>query len=134
MDAGLGAAGLICVAMGIAHETIGVVWVLPHVSKDHLPRTPFGPPSMSEAMVRVTWHVVTVFVLAAGGILTTLAVFEDADPRTVLLRWLAVMWLAATAMAGCVSPLRGRNLRRAMRLPVPVLWVIVSALCWFAST
>jgi len=48
-----------------------------------------------------------------------------------LLRWLAAMWLVATAMAVWVSR---RTVRHFWRLPVPLLWVVVAALCWMAST
>lgn len=133
MDVGLAIAGLICVTLALGHTTVGVVWVLPNLTEERLPSTPFGPPSMTVAMVRVTWYIVTVFVLALGGLLLTLAWAEDASPETLLLRWFAAMWLAATAMAVWVVPLRRRNLRNVLRLPVPLLWVVVAVLCWRAS-
>ena len=130
MNVGLVVAGLICVAMAFGHTTIGVVWVLPSLTEERLPKTPFGPPSMSVAMVRVTWFVVTIFVLGVGGLLMTLA-WDVSDPKTALLRWLAAMWITATAMALWVA---GRGVRNLWRLPVPLLWVIVAVLCWTAST
>src|SRR5918995_6102810 len=99
MDVGLAVAGLICVGLAIGHTTIGVVWVLPNLTKERLASTPFGPSSMTLAMIRVTWYIVTVFVLALGVLLIVLAWAEDADARTLLLRSFAVMWLAATALA-----------------------------------
>ena len=134
MDAGLGIAGLICVAMGLGHETIGVVWVLPSLTEERLPRTPFGPPALSRAMVHVTWHIVSIFVLAVGGLLLTLAWDATADPQDALLRWFAGMWLAATAMALWIARRGLRNPREFLRLPVPLLWVVVAVLCWAAST
>jgi hypothetical protein len=131
MDVGLLVAGIICMAMGFGHETIGVVWVLPGISKEHLPKTPFGPPSMSLSMVRVTWHIVTIFVLALGGAFITLAADDGGDAQAILLRWFAGMWLAATAMALWVIR---RSIRSSLRLPVPVLWAIVALLCWGAAT
>jgi hypothetical protein len=134
MDVGLAIAGVICVAMAIGHTTIGVVWVLPSLTKEVLPETPFGPPSMSVTMVRVTWYVVTIFVLVLGGLLMTLAWSPDADSKTLLLRWFAAGWLAATATAAGVAGRRLTNLRALVRLPVPVLWVVVAVLLWRAST
>lgn len=133
MEAGLGIAGLICVAMAIGHTAIGVVWVLPHVTEERVPPTPFGSRSTTVAMVRVTWFVVTCFALGTGGLLITMAAAEDPDPRTVLLRWLAATWAAATVMAFLVSPQSLRRPRAFMRLPVPALWVVVAVLCWTAS-
>jgi hypothetical protein len=134
MNVELGIVGLICVAMAIGHETIGVVWVLPSLTEEQLPRTPFGPPSLSLGMVRVTWHIVAIFVLTVGGILLTLAWDATADPKAVLLGWFAGMWLAATAMAGWVVRRDVRKPRSLVRLPVPLFWVIVGVLCWKAAT
>ena len=134
MNTGLGIAGLICIAMAFGHETIGSVWVLPKLDEERLPKTPFGPQSMTASMIHVSWHVVTVFVFALGGVFVTLAWVDATDPRTIMLRWFAAMWLAATATAAWVVIPRLRNLRSFLRLPVPVLWVIVAVLCWQATT
>ena len=137
MDIGLAIAGLISVALAFGHTTIGVVWVLPHLTEERLPGTPFGPSSMTVAMVRVAWFIVTIFALASGGLLINLAWDAAADPKVLLLRWFAAMWLAATAMAFWIS-WRGmrslRSLRNLLRLPVPLLWVVIAVLCWKAST
>ena len=135
MDVGLGIAGLLCLAMAVGHTVIGRVWVLPHVTEERLPRTPFGPRSMTLSMVRVTWYIVTVFVTGLGGLFITLAWSEDGiDPKTALLRWFAVMWLAAAVMALAISLPRLRSVRGLLRLPVPLVWVVVAVLCWLAST
>ena len=134
MDVGLGIAGLLCVALALGHETIGQRWVLPGLSEQSVSATPFGSRSMTVSMVRVTWHIVTIFVLSLGALLIILAWEPAADARTVLLRTFAVMWLAATAMAWWIAGRKVRSLRGVMRLPVPLLWVVVAVLCWVAST
>jgi hypothetical protein len=131
MDVGLTIAALISIALGLGHEALGLVWVLPKVTEGSLPRTPFGPPSLTERMIRVTWHIVTVFALASGGLLLSLAWAAAPDAKTLLLRWFAAMWIAATAMAFYVARPRPRQL---VRMPVPLLWVVVAVLCWQAST
>lgn len=130
MDVGLGIAGLICVAMAFGHATVGLVWVLPRITAERLQGSPFGPPSMTLGMLRVTWHIVTVFALASGGLLMSLA-WGHVDPETLLLRWFATMWVAAAAMAFSVGCSAARDL---LRLPVPLLWVVLAVLCWTAST
>jgi hypothetical protein len=132
MDAGLVVAGAACIAMAAGHETIGLRWILPTMTGNHLPRTPIGPPSTSASMIRITWHVVGIFAGAVGGLLLTLAL-TDSDPRAALLRWFAAMWAAATVMAVVVAPLRRRNATAAARLPVPLIWLVVAALCWIAA-
>ena len=134
MDAGLAVAGFICVVMAFGHQAIGTVWVLPSITEQNLPRTPFGPPSLSLAMVRVTWNIVTIFVAAIGAALLLLAWAPDADLRSLILRCFALMWVAATAMAMWVALSRVRSLKGLLRLPVPLLWIAVAILCWVAST
>jgi ABC-type amino acid transport system permease subunit len=133
MDIGLGIAGVICVAMAFGHQTIGLRWVLPHITEDRLPGSPFGPSRLSVHMVRVTWYIVTIFVLAFGVLLLTLAWDATVDTKTLLLRWFAATWLAAAAMALWVVREGLRNVRQFLRLPVPFIWVIVAVLCWKAS-
>jgi hypothetical protein len=134
MNIGLGIAGFICLAMAFGHTAIGVKWVLPSLTPETLPKTPFGPSSMSVSMVRVTWFIVTIFCLGIGGILIALSFDLSVDPKTLLLRGLAATWLSATVMALSIARRRVRSLRGLLRLPVPLLWVIVAVLCWVAST
>ena len=130
MTVGLAIAGLICLALAFGHTTIGLVWVLPGLAVERLPSTPFGSPLMTEVMLRVTWHIVTVFVLAVGTLLMTLAWAAPTDAETLLLRWLAAMFIAATAMVFCVARRRPRGL---LRLPVWSLWVVIAVLCWLGA-
>jgi hypothetical protein len=131
MDIGLGIAGLLSVALACGHEAVGFLAVLPMITERRLDRTPLGPPSLTVAMVRVTWHLVGLFVVTAGLVLITLAVAEDAEARTVVLRWTAAMWIAATALA--LWSVR-RKPAGILRLPVPLVWPVIAWLCWRAST
>jgi hypothetical protein len=130
VDLGLAIAGVTSVVLAVGHEAVGFVAVLPLVTEEKLPGTRFGPPPMTVALLRVTWHLVGVFVVASGGVLLTLAFGEDVDPKTAVLRWLAVMWLVATAIA--LWGVR-RNPRNVLRLPVPFAWPVIAFLCWNAS-
>ena len=134
MEIGLVVAGALCFLLGVGHETIGSVWVLPSLTDEVVPQTPFGSRSMTVSMIRVTWHIVTIFVLALGTLLMTLGWADIADPKGLLLRWFSVMWLVAAAMAFASAGRRVRSLRRMLRLPVPFIWVVIAALCWIAST
>lgn len=131
MNMGLATAGLICVVMALGHQTIGAVWVLPHLTEERVPRTPFGPSSMTVAMIRVTWYIVTIFALALGVLLLTLAWDTDLSPKRSLLRVFSVMWFGAAAMSLWFVRKRLRDL---LRLPVPLLWLLVAGLLWKAST
>ncbi len=116
--------------MACGHMTIGLVWVLPRIDPSALPTTPFGSRWMTQSMVRVAWHVVTIFATGVGGILLVIAIDPGAEAKVVLLRAFAVMWLAAALMSAVVARPAWRHVPR---LPVPLLWVVVAALCWRAA-
>ena len=103
---------------------------LPTLTERRFPATRFGPPSLTVAMLRVTWHLVGLFVFTLGAVLVTLALADEADPKMVLFRWTAAMWMTATAVA--LWSVRGRP-RNILRLPVPLVWPLIALLCWNAS-
>jgi hypothetical protein len=119
-----------CFLLAVGHATIGVRWVLPHLSKDRLRGTPFGSPSLTLNMIRFTWHIVTVFLLALAILLAVLALAPHADTKILLLRWLGALWLAATALALWNARRRPRSL---LRLPVPLVFMLVAAMCLIAT-
>jgi hypothetical protein len=123
-------AGISCAALAVGHWLVGR-WVLPGLTRERMPGTPFGPPSMTLGMVRFTWHIVTVVLVAFGTLLITLAWATDADPKTLLLRWFAAFWIVATATVFWVVR---RRPRAVLRLPVPVFFVVIAVMCWIAST
>ena len=129
MNAELMIAGLGCAVLAAGHAFIGRS-VLPGLRSYHLPATPFGPPPVTAGMLRFTWHIVTVVLLAFSVLLITLAWAGIADLRTLLLRWLAVFWLAATATSFWVA---GRRVRNMLRPPIPVLFAVIAVMCWVAS-
>lgn len=126
----LAIAGLGCLSLALGHAVVGR-WVLPGLSKLRLPSTPFGSGSMSVGMVRFTWHVVTMLLLAITVLLISVGWGPDTNPRTLLLRWLATFWLAVAVMGFWMARHRLTNL---LRLPVPLVNLLIAAMCWAAST
>jgi hypothetical protein len=131
MKVELAIAGLCCFLLAYGHTAIGRRWILPSLTDLDLRGTPFGPPRLTLGMLRFTWHIVSVMLAAFGILLTTLAWDSGADPKTLLLRWFAAFWLAATAMA--VWSARHR-LRSILRFPVPLFMFVIAVMCWAAST
>ncbi|HKF17984.1 MAG TPA: hypothetical protein VKF14_12430 [Candidatus Dormibacteraeota bacterium] len=131
MNVDLAIAGVGCAALAIGHATVGLRSVFPNLTKGSLPNTPFGPASMTLGMVRVTWHIVTVVLLAFSSLLLILAWAADANPKTLLLRWCAAVWLAVTGMMFWNARHRLRSL---LRLPAPWVSMVVAVMCWKAST
>jgi hypothetical protein len=67
MRPGLTIAALICVCLALGHAIIGLRWVVPNLTKERFPATPFGRPSTKASMMRFTWHDVTAQHLAFPG-------------------------------------------------------------------
>lgn len=130
MKAELLIVGLSFFVTAVGHATVGLRWVLRDLANQPLSGTPFGPPAMTHGMLRVTWHLVTLILVAFGTLLTTLASVPAIDSETLLLRWFTVLLLAAAAMMFWSA--RG-HLRNLLRLPVPVLMIIMAAMCWKAA-
>jgi hypothetical protein len=130
MNVELVIAGLGWFLLAFGHTAIGIRWVLPSLTAERLPSTPFGPPSFTLAMLRFTWYIVSVLLAAFGVLFTTLALASDANPETLLLRWVAAVLLAATALAFWNARFR---LRGIVRLPVPLVFVVIAALSFAAS-
>jgi hypothetical protein len=112
----LAIAALCCFALAFGHAAIGLRWILPSLGEWAPPRTPFGSARLTLGMVRFTWHAFSVLLLGFGVLLVTLAWAPGADPRTLVLRWLAVLWLAATALAVWSARRRPSSM---LRFPVP---------------
>ena len=106
-------AGAGCLLLALGHHTIGRRRDLPG------------------RMVRFTWDVVSLFLVAFAVLLVTLAWADDLDTTTFVLRWAAALWFAATARA--VWDVR-RHPSSLLRFPVPLAFLLVAALCWAAST
>jgi hypothetical protein len=131
MNLALAIAGLSCFLLAFGHTTIGLRWVLANLPKGSLPSTPLGPPLMTLVMVRLIWHLVGVLLVGFGILFMALALAPDVDPKTLLLRWAAAFWLAATALACWPARRRPRTL---LRFPVPLVFLVIAAMCWAAST
>jgi hypothetical protein len=131
MTVELAIAGLCCLVLAFGHTAIGLRWVIPNLTDRSLPGTPFGSSRLTLGMLRYTWHVVSILLVGFGVLLVTLALAPDADQRTLVLRWLAALWLAATALA--IWNIRRRP-STILRFPVPVLMLVIAVMSWAAST
>src|SRR5215218_3777044 len=109
MNLELAIAALGCFVLALGHMTIGLRWVLPNLTKGRLPSTPLGPPSMTLGMVRFTWQVVSVVLVAFGILFMALAWAPDVDLKTLLLRRRPAGTLAAARAASCVLRCRGSS-------------------------
>jgi len=124
-------AGLSCFVLALGHTGIGLRWILPRLSPRSLPATPFGSSRLTLGMLVFTWNVVTVMLVGFGVLAMTLAFAPGADTKTLLLRWLAALWLTATALAVWTTRRRPSSI---VRFPVPLIMFLISVMSWTAST
>ena len=83
-------------------------------------------------MIRFTWHVVTIVLLAFAVLPAALALARpEVDALTLVLRWCAAFWLAATALGSWNARRRPRVL---LSFPVQAVTLAVAVLCWTATT
>ena len=129
MQIELAIAGVGCGALALGHATVGLRSVFPNLMNES-PTATARPPAMTLGMVRVTWHILTVVLLAFASLLLMLAWTASGDPRTLLLRWLAGLWLAVTGLMFWSARRRLRNL---LHLPAPWVSMVVAAMCLRAS-
>jgi hypothetical protein len=131
MNIELAIAGLSCFALALGHTVIGARWVIPNLSGRALPRTPFGSAALTFGMVRFTWWVVSIMLFGFGVLLVSLAWAPGADARTLVLRWLALLWLAAAGLAIWSARRRPSTI---VRFPVPILMLVIAVMSWIASS
>lgn len=122
-------ASVSCLVLGVLHGIIGVTGVLPSLTKNRLPSTRFGPAALTVGMTHFTWHMVTV-ILCGFAVLLMILAFADGT-NAVILRWVAVLFFIATAVAFHVARWR---LRAVARFPVALVTLVIAVLCWIAST
>jgi hypothetical protein len=116
--------------LAFGHTAIGVRWILPSLAKANLPGTPFGPPALTHSMLRFTWYVVSIVLVAFGVLFSVLALAPDVDAKMLLLRCLAGFLLVVASLAIWNVRRRPSSL---LRLPVPLVFVVIAGLCLAAS-
>jgi hypothetical protein len=131
MNAYLFSAGIVSLFMAGGHTAIGVLWVLPRLSEESLPRSPFGGGAMTLAFLEVTWHAVALMLVALGIILLTLARGHLGDDGAISARAIGALFATATAMVLWRARRRPVDLFRA---PMWLLFVAMSVLCLLGAS
>lgn len=129
MNVELTIAGVLCSVLALGHGLVGR-WVLPKLMREAMPATPLGPRAATLGMLRFTWHAVTIVLIGFAVLLMIFAGAVEADPQTVVLRWLAALFLATTLTAFGVVRFQPRAL---LRPPIALVFPLVAAMCWIAS-
>ena len=129
MNAELWIAGIATLSLAVGHALVGRQ-ILPALRGVDLPPTFFGGRATSLGMLRFTWHIVTVMLVALSALMLLLAIPEIGDPIEMTLRWVAGFWLAATLTVLWVGR---RALPTLLRLPMPYVFAGLCILLWIAA-
>ena len=132
MNAPLIVAGSLAILGAAIHGAGGERLVVRKLSREMLPSTRFGGPTMTRAMIHVSWHITTVAFLTVGAALLLAGSVLDGDAaRGIGL----VAAAAATGFAAVVLGIGGAALspRSIVRHPGPAVLTATAALAWWGA-
>lgn len=124
-------AGVSSFVLAVGHAATGMRSVLPNLKKQRSSNQAQGLSATTVGMLRFSWHVVTLLLLAFAGSLISLAWAPHANANALLLRWFAALWLAIAVLAMWSARRRPTWL---LRRPVPVLNILIAVMLVKAST
>ena len=133
MNVPLLAAGSLAIVASAIHGLGGEVLVVRKLSTRTLAPSPFGGPSMTKAMIHVTWHVATFAFLTVGcGFVLAGSVLDGRTARAVgLLGAVAFTGFAALALGLGIAYMR--TPRALFRHLGPVALAAVAVLAWVGA-
>ena len=133
MSAPLIVAGSLALLGAAVHGVAGELLVVRKLSPARLEPSRFGGPSMTKAMIHVTWHMTTVAFLTTGiSLVLAGSVLEGDSARGIAIVGAA----AATGFAALAVGLGGaymRTPRGLLRHPAPVVLSLAAALAWVGA-
>jgi hypothetical protein len=115
----------------VGHAGIGLRWILPRLSRESLPRSPFGDGEMSEGFIAITWHAVTIMLVVFGVTLLLLGRGRLGGDGAIFARAIGIGFATLTATVLW----RTRRRRSALlRAPMWLLFVTMSVLCLLGAS
>ena len=125
-------AGILALAAAAVHGGLGERIVVMRLRKDTLPRTQFGGEGASLAMIRVSWHIVTMSFAATGAALLACA-GSSAAACDGIGKLVAVLFGGYFVVAGVVA-IRRQTKTLIARHPAPLIFAAIAVLSWLGST
>jgi hypothetical protein len=129
-------AGVLALVGAAIHGGAGEALIVAKLRTEELAPTPFGGPSMTKLMIRVTWHIVTIAFVVIGSGLAACAPAVSSETCRGVGRVAAISFtgFAALAVGLATAGLGARRVPRAlMRHPGPLVFVVVAALAWWGQ-
>ncbi len=124
MNGYLLAAGILSGLMGLGHSVLGERMVLNRLSAlENLPPV-LGSTLFTRRILRFTWHLTSVLLLAMGGILAVLAGAPPSREGRLILVIAAANYLACALVSGIIT--RGRHFSW-------FVFLAITALVWYGA-
>jgi hypothetical protein len=133
VNAALVVAGAVGILAACVHGAAGELLVVRKLSLEELPRTRFGGPAMTMAMIHVTWHITTVAFLAVGCSLIVAGTALDGDAAQALAVVAAVAATGFAAVAMSLGLAHTRTPRAFFRHPGPLALTAMAVLAWVGA-
>jgi hypothetical protein len=133
MDVPLIVAGSLGVLAAAVHGAGGEVLVVRKLSLETLAPSPFGGPTMTKAMLHVTWHVATIAFLTLGAALVVSGAFLHGDARRGVALVGASAFTGFAALAVGLGAAYMRSPRALFRHLGPVALAATAALAWWGA-
>lgn len=133
MDVALIVAGSLAVLGAAVHGVGGDLLVVRKLEAGALPPSRFGGPSMTRAMIHVTWHIATVAFLVVGCALVLAgSVLDGAAAQGI-----AIVAAAATSGFAAVTVILGgadaRSPHSLLSHPGPPVLIVTAVLAWVGA-
>jgi hypothetical protein len=137
MNVPFAVAGALALTAAAIHGGAGETLVVKRLRRDTLEPTPFGGPTMTLLMIRVTWHIVTLVFIVSGGALAVCMPASSATQACAAAGRISAVSFASyfVLAAGLAIAAQGRRVGHALaKHPGPIVFMIVAALSWWGSS
>jgi len=131
MNVPFAVAGALALTGAAVHGLAGEKLVVTKLRNETLPSSPFGGPSATKLMIRVTWHITTIAFVVMGAALTACAPGASSEACRGMGRVSGLAYSGFVALTiGLTAPQGPRAL---LRHPAPLLFGMVAALAWWGT-
>lgn len=128
-------AGALALVGAAIHGVAGEALVVTKLHTELLSPTPFGGPTMTKLMIRVTWHITTLAFVVIGSALTACVPAGASQACEGVGRMAAISYTSFALLAAGLAATHGPRalLRTLRRHPGPLVFVLVAVLAWRGS-
>ena len=134
MNGPFAVAGALALLAAAIHGGAGERLVVAKLQRDQLAPTPFGGPTMTKLMIRVTWHIVTLAFLVPGAAMAACSTAGARGACTGVGRLSAISFASFAVLALALAAATSRRVDRLlMKHPAPLIFVAIAVLAWMGS-